>query len=50
VEQYRIVDNEDNVITESGSNKMAQFGSSFLYTYGTCVIKMKLKLKIWQIK
>ena len=45
VDQYRIVDNEEIVITESGSNKMAQFGSSSSYTYGTCVIKMKLKLK-----
>lgn len=45
VDQYRIVDNEEIVITESGSNKRAQFGSSSSYTYGTCVIKMKLKLK-----
>lgn len=45
VDQYRIVDNEDVVITESGSNKRAQFGSSSSYTYGTCVIKMKIKLK-----
>ena len=45
VDQYRIVDNEEVVITESGSNKRAQFGSSSSYTYGTCVIKMKLKLK-----
>ena len=45
VDQYRIVDNEEAIITESGSNKRAQFGSSSAYTYGTCVIKMKLKLK-----
>ena len=45
VDQYRIVDNEEVVITESGSNNRAQFGSSSSYTYGTCVIKMKLKLK-----
>ena len=45
VDQYRIVDNEAIVITESGSNKRAQFGSSSSYTYGTCVIKMKFKLK-----
>ena len=45
VDQYRIVDDEAIVITESGSNKRAQFGSSSSYTYGTCVIKMKFKLK-----
>ena len=45
VDQYRIVDNEEAIITESGSDKRAQFGSSSSYTYGTCVIKMKLKLK-----
>lgn len=45
VDQYRIVDNEEAIITESGSNKRAQFGSSSSYTYGTCVIKMKIKLK-----
>ncbi len=45
VDQYRIVDNEAIIITESGSNKRAQFGSSSSYTYGTCVIKMKFKLK-----
>jgi hypothetical protein len=45
VDQYRIVDNEEIVITESGSNKRAQFGSSSSYTYGTCIIKMKFKLK-----
>ena len=38
-------DDEAIVITESGSNKRAQFGSSSSYTYGTCVIKMKFKLK-----
>ena len=45
VDQYRIVDNEEAIITESGSNKRVQFGSSSAYNYGTCVIKMKLKLK-----
>jgi hypothetical protein len=45
VDQYRIVDDEEIVITESGSNKRAQFGSSSSYTYGTCIIKMKFKLK-----
>lgn len=45
VDQYRIVDNEEIIITESGSNKRAQFGSSSSYNYGTCVIKMKFKLK-----
>jgi hypothetical protein len=45
VDQYRIVDDEAIVITESGSNKRAQFGSSSSYVYGTCVIKMKFKLK-----
>jgi len=45
VDQYRIVDGEEIIITESGSNKRAQFGSSSSYTYGTCVIKMKFKLK-----
>jgi hypothetical protein len=45
VDQYRIVDNEEIVITESGSNKRAQFGSSSSYNYGTCRIKMKFKLK-----
>ena len=43
--KYRIADDEAIVITESGSNKRAQFGSSSSYTYGTCVIKMKFKLK-----
>lgn len=45
VDQYRIEDNEEIIITESGSNKRAQFGSSSSYNYGTCVIKMKFKLK-----
>jgi len=45
VDQYRIVDDEAIIITESGSNKRAQFGSSSSYSYGTCVIKMKFKLK-----
>jgi hypothetical protein len=45
VDQYRITDNEEIIITESGSNKRAQLGSSSAYAYGTCVIKMKFKLK-----
>lgn len=45
VDQYRIVDDEAIVITEFGSNKRAQFGSSSSYNYGTCIIKMKFKLK-----
>ena len=45
IDQYRIVNNEEVIITESGSNKRAQFGSSSSYNYGTCVIKMKFKLK-----
>jgi hypothetical protein len=44
-DQYRIVDNEEIVITESGSNKRAQFGSSSSYNSGTIIIKMKFKLK-----
>lgn len=44
VDQYRIVDNEELVITESGSNKRAQFGSSSSYTGGQIFIKMKFKL------
>ena len=49
VDQYRIVDNEAIIITESGSNKRAQFGSSSSYVYGTCIIKMKFKLKYYII-
>lgn len=45
IDQYRIFDNESIIITESGSNKRAQFGSSSSYDYGTCIIKMKFKLK-----
>lgn len=45
VDQYRIMDDENIIITESGSNNRAQFGSSSSYNYGTCVIKMKFKLK-----
>lgn len=44
VDQYRIVDNEELVITESGSNKRPQFGSSSSYTGGQIFIKMKFKL------
>ena len=45
VDQYRIVNNEEIVITESGSNKRAQFGSSSSYSSGQIFIKMKFKLK-----
>jgi hypothetical protein len=45
VDQYRIFDNEEIIITESGSNKRAQFGSSSSYQGGQIFIKMKLKLK-----
>lgn len=44
VDQYRIVDNEEVIITESGSNKRAQFGSSSSYTGGQIFIKIKFKL------
>ena len=44
VDQYRIVNNEEIIITESGSNKRAQFGSSSSYTGGQIFIKMKFKL------
>lgn len=44
VDQYRIVDGENLVLTESGSNNRAQFGSSSSYTYGTLFIKMKIKI------
>lgn len=44
VDQYRIVDNEEVVITESGSNKRAQFGSSSSYQGGQIFIKIKFKL------
>ena len=45
VDQYRIVDNEEVIITESGSNNRAQFGSSSSYNAGTIKIKIKFKLK-----
>ena len=45
VDQYRIVDNEEVIITESGSNNRAQFGSSSSYNGGTIKIKIKFKLK-----
>jgi hypothetical protein len=45
IDQYRLNDNEEIIITESGSNKRAQFGSSSSYVYGTCIIKIKFKLK-----
>lgn len=44
VDQYRIVDNEEVVITESGSNKRAQLGSSSSYSGGQIFIKIKFKL------
>ena len=45
VDQYRIVDGENLVITESGSNKRAQFGSSSSYQGGQIFIRVKMKLK-----
>jgi hypothetical protein len=44
-DQYRIVDGETLVITESGSNKRAQFGSSSSYQGGQVLIRLKMKLK-----
>lgn len=44
VDQYRIVDDEELVITESGSNKRPQFGSSSSYQGGKIFIEMKFKL------
>lgn len=44
VDQYRIVDDEELVITESGSNKRPQFGSSSSYQGGKIFIKIKFKL------
>ena len=44
VDQYRIFDNEEVIITESGSNKRAQFGSSSSYQGGQIFIKIKFKL------
>lgn len=44
-DQYRIVDDEEIIITESGSNKRAQFGSSSAYSSGVTFIKIKFKLK-----
>lgn len=44
VDQYRIVDDEELVITESGSNKRPQFGSSSSYQGGKIFIRMKFKL------
>ena len=45
VDQYRIVDGESLVLTESGSNKRAQFGSSSSYQGGQIFIRLKMKLK-----
>lgn len=45
VDQYRIVDNEEMILTESGSNNRVQFGSSSSYNSGTIRIKIKFKLK-----
>jgi hypothetical protein len=45
VDQYRIVDGENLVLTEAGSNNRAQFGSSSAYSFGTVYIKMKIKIK-----
>lgn len=44
VDQYRIVNNEELIITETGSNNRPQFGSSSSYTGGQIFIKMKFKL------
>jgi hypothetical protein len=44
VDQYRIVDGEELVITEGGSNKRPQFGTSSSYQSGKIFIKMKFKL------
>jgi hypothetical protein len=45
VDQYRIVDGEQLILTESGSNSRPQLGSSSSYTSGTIFIKIKFKLK-----
>jgi hypothetical protein len=45
VDQYRIVDGEQLILTESGSNNRPQLGSSSSYTSGTIFIKIKFKLK-----
>jgi hypothetical protein len=45
VDQYRIVDGEQLILTESGSNNRPQLGSSSSYTGGTIFIKIKFKLK-----
>jgi hypothetical protein len=45
VDQYRIVDGEQLILTESGSNNRAQLGASSSYTAGTIFIKIKFKLK-----
>jgi hypothetical protein len=44
-DQYRIVDGEQLILTESGSNSRPQLGSSSSYTSGTIFIKIKFKLK-----
>lgn len=44
VDQYRIVDDEELVITENGSNKRPQFDSSSSYQGGKIFIRMKFKL------
>lgn len=45
VDQYRIVDGEQLILTESDSNNRAQLGASSSYTSGTIFIKIKFKLK-----
>jgi hypothetical protein len=45
VDQYRITDNEEIIITETGSNNRGQFGTSSSYNGGTIIIKMKFNLK-----
>lgn len=45
VDQYRLVDGEQLILTESGSNNRAQLGASSSYTSGTIFIKIKFKLR-----
>ena len=44
VDQYRLVNGEQLILTESGSNNRAQLGASSSYTAGTIFIKIKFKL------
>lgn len=45
VDQYRIVDGEQLILTESGSNNRAKLGASSSYASGTIFIKIKFKLR-----